>query len=280
MENVVIPNKYMNKEYKQKYPEWTRDEKKYYMCLSDDLDSFFSCLLLKKTLGYEITHYYDFDELYQSDNYQNDGTILVGIDMDIVKSGYRVWGNHCTCSKSNSNAANINNIERINLNNYTAKYAGSTLLQIISYYNLNISMLSEEAMMILLAVDTTFKMYGFNKENCKYYLVDVLELPELYELCEKHTQKEFYDLIEKYNLHEKIYIENGMLETSIDLKSLEEIFNMPFVLPKIKLHKIHTYENIGLHYDGYKRIKKQLESEGKQIFTKAWTQRTYVKISY
>lgn len=270
----------MDKEYKQKYPEWTRDGKKYYMTMSDDLDSFFSCLLLKKILDYEITHYYDFDGLYQGDNYIYDGTILVGVDMDIVKPGYRVWGNHCTCSKNNLNAANINNIEKINLNNYCNKFAGSTLLQIISYYNLDISMLSEEAMMILLAVDTTFKMYSFNKNNCKYYLVDILELPELYALCEEHSQEEFYDLIKKYNLHEKIYIENGVLETEIDLKSLEKIFNMPFILPKNKFELVHTYENIGLHYDGYKRIKKQLEAEGKQIFTKAWTQRTYVKISY
>lgn len=269
----------MNKKYAAKFPEWTRDNKKYYMCLSDDLDSLFSCILLEKILGYEITHFYSFNELFRGDNYINNGTTLAGIDMDIVAKDYFCWGNH-VAGTYNPNSANINTILEIGNINYLHKYAGSCLLQIISYYDLDISMLSEEAKMILLAVDTTFKMYGFNKENCKHYLVDILELEDLYKLCEQHKQQEFYDLIKKYNLHEKIYINDDMLETSIDLKSLEKIFGISFILPKIKFKLVHTYNDVGVNSYQYFQLEEKLKSEGRIIFTKAWTNRNYLKLSY
>lgn len=265
----------MNDKVKKQYPLWVNDGVKYDSCLTDDLDSFFSCLLLEKILGYKITHFYNFGALYRDITYVKEDRQLVGIDMDMVK--YNCWGNHVVKSY-NPNSANINNIKRIGSDTYFYKYCGSVLLQIISYYNVDISYLSERAKMVLLAVDTTFKMYGFNKANCKRYLVDILELNELYELCEKHKQSEFSDITKELKLYEHIKVnKDGILETLLPLGELEQLFNMSFVLPKNRFKLIKNYKNIGLTEYQYDLKKDELKG---RILTKAWTGKYYIKLSY
>lgn len=153
----------MKQEIKQKFPVWVDNNKKYYMCLTDDLDSLFSCKLLEQIKGYEISHFYSFNTLYRYENLESN-LKLCGVDMDLCTG--RCWGNHVT-GINNPNSANLNVIENINSNNYYSKYAGSVVLQIISYYKLDINKLSNEAKMILLCIDSTFLMYGFNQNNCK-----------------------------------------------------------------------------------------------------------------
>ena len=267
----------MNKEVKKSFPSWIGNDKKYYMCLTDDIDSLFSCILLEKIKGYEISHFYSFSKLYRGTDYK--GNIkLCGVDMDLCEG--RCWGNHPT-GFNNPNSANINVIKGIDTNNYFHKYAGSVLLQIISYYDVDISMLSEEALMVLLAVDTTFKQYAFNPSLAKYYLVDVLELPQLYELCKEHKQKEFYDLIEKYKLYKKISVgADGILKSSIDLNGLSELFNMSFCLPKNQFKCTHEYIDKGLPLYQFNRFKADLEANGGQIFSQALTKKNFIKLSY
>lgn len=232
----------MNDKVKKQYPSWVSDGVKYDSCLTDDLDSFFSCLLLEKILGYKITHFYNFGALYRDITYVKEDRQLVGIDMDMVK--YNCWGNHV----------------------------------VKSYYNIDISYLSERAKMVLLAVDTTFKMYGFNKANCKRYLVDILELNELYELCEKHKQSEFSDITKELKLYEHIKVnKDGILETLLPLGELEQLFNMSFVLPKNRFKLIKNYKNIGLTEYQYDLKKDELKG---RILTKAWTGKYYIKLSY
>ena len=267
----------MNNEIKNKYPEWINNDKKYYMCLTDDLDSLFSCLLLEQIKGYEISHFYSFSQLYKADNYKNN-VKLCGIDMDLCHG--RCWGNHVTLSK-NSKGANLNTIKNIGIYNYYSKYCGSVLLQIISYYNYDISNLSEEAKMVLLCVDSTYLMYDFNQNNCKHWLVDILELPELFQLCEKHSREDFKELIEKYNLKKKIFVnEEGKLKTGIDLKGLSDLFNLSFILPENTFTGIETYTDKGLQLYQYNGFKNKIEASGGEVFTQALTNKDYIKISY
>ena len=267
----------MNKEFKEKYPEWCADKKKYYMCLTDDIDSLFSCLLLQKIKGYEISHFYSFDKMYKADIYKSNKK-LCGIDMDL-KDG-RCWGNHPTGFK-NKNSANINVIQGISNVDYFKKYAGSTLLQIISYYGVDIKSMTEEAQMVLLCVDTTFKQYAFNSSLSKYYLVDILELPELYKLCTEHTQQEFYDTLLKYNLHKKIIMnEDGKLITEIDLDGLSKLFNLSFLLPKNEFELTQEYYDIGVPVNNLDKENKKIADGNMSVFSSAMTNRNYIKLSY
>lgn len=267
----------MKQEIKDKFPRWINNDKKYYMCLTDDLDSLFSCKLLEQIKGYEITHFYSFNTLYRADTYKRNEYKLIGVDMDMAE--YSCWGNHVT-GINNPNSANLNVIQNIGSNNYYSKYCGSVVLQIISYYNYDISNLSDEAKMILLCIDSTFLMYGFNPNNCKKWLVDILELSELYELCKKHTKQEFEQLQRTYNLKKKIFVEDDELQTGIDLKGLNELFNLSFILPKNNFIENLNFKDIGISTYNYNNFIKKLHNDGNKVFTQAQTNKTFIKLSY
>lgn len=270
----------MIKEYKDKYPAWVNEDKKYYMALTDDLDSLFSCILLQQIKGYEITHFYSFNKLYQADNYKKGTYKLIGVDMALVKNNYRAWDNHVLYA-NNCNSANVNVIANIKTNDYTKKYAGSTLLEIISFYDYDISNLSDEAKMILLCIDSTYFMYNFNKDNCKKWLVDVLQLEKLYQLLETHGREEFDALQTKYNLKKKIFVnEKGELKTSIDLKSLSKLFNLPFLLSQNTFKIIQKYTEDTVYTWQYSSYKDKLHKQGKEIFSQAMTKKGFIKLSY
>ncbi|WP_123052971.1 hypothetical protein [Clostridium sp. JN-1] len=268
----------MNKKYAAKFPEWTKNNK-YNMCLSDDLDSLFSTILLNKILGYEVTHFYDFSNIYKAIDYKaNDDVIAVDVDTIYTKC----WSNHVV-PFDNPDSANLNQVENIDRYNYYSKYAGSTLLEIISYYNLNINSLSEEAKLVLLAVDSTYLMYNFNKDNCKKILANVLELPELFELCKKYSDNKsiFYKLQDKYNLKSKIYIDdNGKLKTDINLEGLSKLFGMSFILLKNKFKATHTLHIEHLYDVQLDNFIKELQEKHQSIFSAARTRKNYIKLSY
>lgn len=237
----------MIKEIREKYPQWCgNEETKFDLCLSDDLDSLFSCIILNKIRSYEVKYFYDFNNIYEKENHDRENIPCIGVDIDLIKG--KCWGNHVTMLSANDNynkqCANLNNILKINPNNYYTKFCGSTVLQIISYYNIDTSNLSEEAKMILLCIDSTFLGYWFNNGQwCKKYL-EMLELDDLLDVLYWHDKQEFEQINYRYNLKSKIYIDddNGKLNTNIRLDKLEELFpNLSFVLPKINFECIHSF---------------------------------------
>lgn len=273
----------MNKEIKQKIPKWVNEDTKYNMCMTDDIDSLFSCILLQEIKGYTINNFYTFSKLYQI---AEPTTKIVGVDMDIRFADARCWSNHVVRLSSddmdyNKNAANLNTICNISRDNYFQKYCGSTLLEIVSYYEYPIWWLDEEAKMVLLAIDSTYKGFFSKYENDnkanKYYLCDVLELQELYELQSKHTMQDFLNIIKKYNLDKKIYInEEGRLETEINLQGLSRLFDLPISLPvkKFELIKTYTPKSIMINDDFIKQKPKKTA-----IFSLALTQKNRLNYS-
>lgn len=267
----------MKEVIKNKFPKWCLSNKKFNMCLTDDLDSLSSCILLNKIKGYEITNFYSFNTLYDMENKTNTEK-LIGVDMDLAK--YSCWGNHVT-GINNDKSANLNVIENIGINNYYSKYCGSVLLQIISFYDVDISKLSDEAKMVLLCVDSTYLMYNFNVANCKKWLVDILELPELFKLCKEHTREDFKELQIKYKLKSKIIVnENGYLQTNINLQELSTLFNVSFFMPKNRFIENLSLKDVGINTSQYPNFIKKLNNEGKEVFSQAITNKNYIKLSY
>lgn len=266
----------MKEGIKNKYPSWISDNKKYNMCLTDDLDSLFSCMLLHKVKGYNITNFYSFDTLYYIDD-ETSLERLIGVDMDLVE--HLCWGNHVT-GLNNPYSANLNVIQGINEDNYYTKYCGSVLLQIISYYNIDISMLSDEALMVLLVVDSTYLSYYFNKDTCSRWLVDVLELNPLWDILQRYSKQDFEKVINKYYLKAKIIIDDGYLKTDIDLEGLSKLFNLSFFMPKNRFIADKNFINDGKNTSSFSSYVKDLNSKGIEIFSKAITNKTFVKFSY
>ena len=271
----------MDANVKNKFPDWLKDNKtKYCLCLSDDIDSLISCIILNKVKDYKIQYFYDFKGIYRNE-FLNKKKKRIGIDMDLGNcsdgKGKRCWSNHVTLIKNN-NAANLNTICDIGTNNYYKKYAGSTELQILSYYGVNISDLSEEAKMILLAIDSTYLMYYFNQSNCKYWLCDILGMQELFNLIEIHSKEEFIELQKEYNLKEKIIIDDsGYLNTDIDLEGLSKLFGTSFFLPEFRFELEHNFYSKSLNINDYRMQEQELKSK---IFSNALTNKNFIKFNF
>lgn len=74
----------MKKEIKELFPDWTKKEEMeniQSLCLSDDLDSLFSCIVLKKIFPQlTIDAFYTFNTLLKTNKSIES---IVGIDMDL-----------------------------------------------------------------------------------------------------------------------------------------------------------------------------------------------------
>ncbi|ADL07760.1 hypothetical protein [Thermosediminibacter oceani] len=256
----------MKAEYREKFPEWVNEDKYYDLCLSNDLDSLFSCKLLEKIKGYKIKWFYNFHCLYKAEDAINEA---IAVDIDLIRG--KCWGNHVT-PFYNPEAANLNIIDSISHENYFDKYAGSTLLEIWSYYDIPLPQ-SEEAKMILLAIDSFYLGFYSNYLNdilANAHYMQVLELRELQKILYKYKSKDFEEIKRKYNLYGKIWIdENKKLASDIRLAELSEIFDLDLTLPS---------EEFSSHYYFTPQTTK-ISTPGGKIFSAALVGRNKIKYS-
>jgi hypothetical protein len=277
---VFTSHQDMQKEIKELFPKWTKKEEMkgiQSLCLTDDIDSLFSCIILKKIFPQlTIDAFYSFNKIYKTDTKIKS---IIGVDMDLT--GGKCWGNHVTLlskeDAKNKKCANLNTVLDINRDNYFNKYAGSTLIQVLSHYNIGLNNMSKEQLEVLISVDTAFKQFYFNSKLFKKYYNDILQYPMFEKILKEHDKDYFYNIIKEYGLHEKIYIDNdGKLNTNIRLDKLKKLFlNLPFILPSEEFYFVKEYQDIG--QATYRKTKKDLTD--KKIFSLALTNRNFVKYS-
>ncbi|MGJ7044628.1 hypothetical protein [Thermoanaerobacterium thermosulfurigenes] len=214
--------------------------REYDLILSNDIDSLLSCRILELIKGYKINYFFDFNSIYRINEPINQ---VIGVDIDF--KNLKCWSNHYTRNGSyhNENSANLNNT--FVMTNYFDKYAGSTLLEIISYYDFDISKFSDEAKMILWAIDVAYK--GFYRKKFrdvhKKWFISVLQLSDLYSILSNHTENDFIEIMKKYNLNSKIWIDKeGYLKTNIKLDEISKVLGFSIELPKEKFIKSRDFQ--------------------------------------
>lgn len=269
----------MQQQYKDMFPAWVDFVgEDYDLVLSNDVDSLLSCLFLNKLFGWRINYFYDFYGLYCVKPSKKE---KIFVDVDVVKG--KAWGNHVTLvtkqQSPNKQQANLNTIFRIGRENYSKKYAGSTLLTILSYYDYPAFLLPKEAQKIILAIDATYKGFYdsyFQKWNY-FYVHNVLDMDYLYNLQKQYTIDDFQATIHQYNLHEKVFIRNGMLHTKIKLaelcelfyldeKVVDELFTTPF-------EKVQEFADVRMPLDDNTTI------DLSNVFSFALTSKNFAKFS-
>lgn len=256
------------------------------LCLTDDIDSLFSSIMLKNMFNTPIEWFYRFDSIGNIENTKTKD--YIGVDMDISKN-LMCFGNHVTSLSEldtyNPNCANINNVNNISQRNYYSKYGGSTLLMIMSFYDIDIEAMTDEQRLIISCIDGFYIPFMVRYRNFKTQQQDYLkqlEQEHLGEFINFYINKsggydEFYKITERFKLNSKINIDHGKLYTDIDLHRLSEVFNLPFVLPKDKFFKYKDFENKGVSLAGKNIATKDDISEN--IFSLAITGKNYVKYS-
>lgn len=269
----------MISELKKLYPEWVNNDD-YDLMLTDDLDSLASIIFLQQIRkGYNIQYFYDFKTMYSSDN--NSKRKALAIDCDLCKG--KSWSNHCTMlsqdDEYNDKSANINNILKINRKSYFDKYSGSTLLQIISYFDWDISKYNEEQLMVLCAIDGYYIpwfpwIYDFRPKQKEY--LENMQLTKLIDVFQQHTYQDFINIVNKYGLNKKIKInKEGRLKTEINLPGLRDLFNLPFLLPdnNYTIYREFKPNSYNLKFDNTEKIDKS------NLFSMAITGKNYMQAS-
>lgn len=242
----------MKEKYLNQVPLWYKDNTKYDLVLSDDIDGLISTAALKSAKGWDVEYFYDFKTLYISDDIlkkENKSATRVWADVSILKDE-KTFDNHINRVNlndyTNPNAINPNILCGITNQNYYKKYLGSTALFVWSIYGLPLPK-TELGKMILLCIDTAFKgfyAYGLYKESNRRFLCDVFGMEELFEVLKHHEQSEFYELISKHNLAKKSRINGeGYIEGGLDTAFLSDVLGIPVELPKKRMRELAAFES-------------------------------------
>lgn len=184
--------------------------------LTNDMDSYYSCRILKKVFNIDIGGFYSFDSgLYLNTDYTvNKEPIYVDLS---ITSG-KAFDNHYTF---------IRNVESVNPNvikrPYFKKYNGGTL-PLISVLFEDISSYTELQWTTILAVDSFYYGY-YNKDGIfryvNLYWYDMLGITDyVIPILERMTADNFVHFIEREGIKEQICInDDGRLvcKKSIEL---------------------------------------------------------------
>ena len=212
----VIERTLLNKSLLEKLPTWWQDinSDDYYLVMTDDCDSLFSCERLHTLFGLEIGGFYSFEKgLYTNDEKTDYGwKTPIYVDLSICQDNL-CFDNHRTFIQ-NPFRVNPNVIPR----EYKDKYNFSTLTLILALYG-GIENMNDMLRTTALAIDGGYIGYykdGGRWKDVNLYWLDKLGLTEyLLPILEKHDIKYFQDFSADYNLHDKISINaDGYLETA------------------------------------------------------------------
>ena len=225
----------MREDYRQLLPNWYDGSEEHDLVLSDDIDSLASCTVLNIVKGWKIKYFYDFNTVYAPKEYKNKKKRNTKCWVDVATSKGHSFDNHLSrvtlWETWNTDMINLNQMCEVTNENYTDKYAGSTLLTVWSVYDLPLPQ-TEEGKMILLAIDCAYK--GFYSPRFhdiqKHYLVDVLGFDDLYRVIKRHTEDDFVEIVAKYGLRGKITYD-GKLSTCLPLDRIGKELGIDIQLP-------------------------------------------------
>lgn len=230
---------HMKSEVYNKVPQWFKDSKEgqYSVMVGDDIDSLASATLLKQYMDWDINWFYDFHQIYVIDDSK---TIKnrVGVDM-ALEMNERTIDNHVTMlhkdDTPNENSVNMNTLYGVNRDNYTDKYAMSTLLTAWSLLGIPLPS-TDEGKKILLSIDSSFKgNYNDRFKKTHNEWLRKLGFEELIDFLDNETSFEELDVVirNRYNLSGKIKIdEKGQLQTNIDIEGIGEYLEIDLELPE------------------------------------------------
>lgn len=149
------------KKFIDKFPEWVKVvDDTYYLILTDDIDSLFTCALLKYKFNCKIGYYYDFISIHQVEGVRTTKDKIIATDM-AVENGFKAYDNHAVKihkdDEVNPQSANLNIVKNIYQGNYFSKYAGSTALMVAVMYEVfDFNKLTDEQLMTIACIDSFY----------------------------------------------------------------------------------------------------------------------------
>ncbi|MFU0833775.1 MAG: DUF5672 domain-containing protein [Oscillospiraceae bacterium] len=231
----------MNQQLINKFPTWYKDitPDKYYMVLSNDYDSYYSCKLLRKLFGITIGGFYSLDSGLYLNRQRTENKEPIFIDLSVTKG--KTFDNHFTFIK-NPESINPNVIENV----YYRKYNGSTLALLYSLYNIDLSQVNEDILTTLLCIDGWYIGYynkGGRYRDINIYWYKMLDMDKyLLPILESHNAQYFTDFIKKHKLKTTITIQGNHLHCNakIGLPKYEFELAQPVKRQNINKYKLKS----------------------------------------
>lgn len=246
----------MEKEIKDKFPDWCGDaETKFELLLSDDIDSLMCYVYQNEKFDrkckwfYETGAYTNYQHIYKQEDYIKEESVL-GLDI-ALQGKIRCWDNHVTKylrdDTVNPNSANMN--KDISSSNYYSKYCISSFITMLSYYDEDLTKWTKEQLGVLCAIDGLYQ--PFLPRNTKFQRTATNNLKRLdYSFLADFMQeniKYIEELKSNLKLDEKIKVnEDGYLTTKMDLVGLSNIFGCDIELPDIKFKLRSTLQRYSM----------------------------------
>lgn len=241
----------MNTTYLEKIKKdnsWFWNMDKMYLVVTDDLDSLLSALLiLMYRPNWEIIGYFDYRTgLYQKLDLDEVASVydnnVIWVDCSSIKQGDKCISNHLT-----SISGEVHNTCDINLNtidnnsrdkHYFSKYNLSTFLLLVSLLEHEID--NKVGQVLSLCFDSAYKAYYqpeffADARVQKRYLVDVLELGDIYNTQSQLSKSKFKQIVDSQNLNSKVYVDEFGIRTvdDVDLEMLLKYLNIDTDLEKL-----------------------------------------------
>lgn len=272
----------MKKELKERFPNWVNNSinGEFTVCLSDDLDSLLGGTILRELKGYEIKHFYSFKDFYSIDN---DPKKAIGVDIALMDG--MNWDNHVTSlgiyDKINTQSANINTIMNINRNNYTKKYAGSTVLTMWSYYDLPLPS-TDEGKILLLSIDSAYKGHYSGFKNVQNNWLEELGMSKMIDIQNTYQVVDFSNIKKQYDSSKKIFMNDNILETEMDLEGISKSLEINITLPDNTFYHRKSFDNKRIDITKTQNANKTLleEKYKREIFSLALTSKNTVSLTF
>lgn len=289
----------MNEEYLETIKElhpWIFDKDfKAAICVTDDLDSFLSTLIiLKYRPDWEIGYFYSFDTgLYMK---QGIDTTLQVVGADLSHPRIRCFSNHLTvltpdCYEEgnyNKQDVNLNTIDKNTALNYFKKYNLNTFLLVASIFGFEFK--TEQSRFLSLIADSAYWPFEQPKSFAdsgvqKKYLCDVLGYPDVWDVQNIYPRKDFIEVQKVQNYKSKLHITEVGIEffNDVDIEKMCEGLGLECNLwdftGDFRLVQKHR-SDWDYYRDRNGRINKTFSKEDKaKMFTFVATSKAVVKYS-
>lgn len=226
------------KKFIDKFPEWVKVvDDTYYLILTDDIDSLFTCALLKYKFNCKIGYFYDFNSIHHAEGASTAKDKIIACDM-AVENGFKAYDNHGVKihknDEVNPQSANLNIVYDIHQGNYFSKYAGSTALMVAVMYEIfDFNKFTDDQLMTIACIDS-FYMGAYHPMTNNYAdarkayrdTIAIMNLQAFDDLFARKKVVDFENFAKIHELKNKIWVRNGKLETSMNIDFLKRQFPM------------------------------------------------------
>lgn len=233
----------MKEELKCKLPKWYKsiNSDNYYLVLSNDFDSYYSCVILHQLFGVQIGGYFSLNDGLYLNPERVKGKEPIYVDLSITHG--KCFDNHMTFIK-NPECINPNIIAK----DYYHKYNGSTLSFLIALYERDLSKYSQKQLNAMIVIDGWDA--GYYKYNGKFrdVMINWMKLFEvdkyLLPILQKHEDRQyFFDFINQYHLNEKIIMQENHLHCNVKTHIPTCEFKLAYKVKRDNFSR-YTVENI------------------------------------